>query len=109
MSLQDLTRDQRLQLMSFVCSFAWADLEVRDQEREFVHKLIHRLELDDEEKAEVLPMLKLPPPPEDVDPFDIPMEHRQVFLDACLQMIGVDGEVSEEEATNYNLLSQLLS
>ena len=40
MGLSNLDREERLRLMKFVCSFAWADLEVADQERSFVHKMM---------------------------------------------------------------------
>ena len=50
--LDALDREDRLQLMRFVCSFAWADLEVSDGEREFIVKLVDRLEeLDDVQKV----------------------------------------------------------
>ena len=35
-SMQSLSREDRLSLMRFVCSFAWADFEVQDQERTFI-------------------------------------------------------------------------
>ena len=35
-----LPREDRLRLMKFVCSFAWADLEIHVKEREFVGKMI---------------------------------------------------------------------
>ena len=50
--LDTLNREDRLQLMRFVCSFAWADLEVTSEEREFIVQLVDRLELDDEERKE---------------------------------------------------------
>ena len=37
--LEGLDARQRLQLIKFVCSFAWADLEVRPEERSFVARL----------------------------------------------------------------------
>ena len=51
--LADLNAAERLRLMQFVCSFAWADLEVRDEERAFIRGLIRRLALDAEEQAQV--------------------------------------------------------
>lgn len=103
-----LSREERLRLMKFVCSFAWADLEIRDEERAFVHHLIRRLDLDRQDSAQVAGWLTVPPRAEDVDPLEIPVDHRQLFLDTVLQMAGADGELSHEEAENYNLLSQLV-
>lgn len=106
--LDALNREDRLQLMRFVCSFAWADLEVTDREREFIVHLVDRLDLDDEERAEVATWLEVPPPADDLDPADIPREHRQLFLDAARAMILSDGEVDDVEAESLVILDQLL-
>ena len=108
MSLQDLNREDRLRLVRFVCSFAWADLEVVDSERDLVHELVGQLELDDDEKLQVEKWLDHPPRAEELDPQEIPLEHRQIFLDAMLGLLGADGEIDEAETESFNLLSQLL-
>lgn len=106
--IEQLSSDERLQLLRFVCSFAWADLEVRDQERTVVEKLIRSFNLDAEEQAEVERMLAHPPAPEDVDPQEIPAEHREIFLEAVKAMIYSDGEISPIEAESFELLDQLI-
>ena len=108
MEIQDLQSEDRLRLMRFVCSFAWADLEVQDAERSFVHRLLEQLKLSDEESAQVEQWLKIPPPPEDVDPTDIPAEHRQIFLNAVLQLVGADGVVDSKEMETLSLFEKLL-
>jgi uncharacterized tellurite resistance protein B-like protein len=50
--LDQLDREDRLRLMRFVCSFAWADLEVQPEERAFVRRLIARLDLA-EDRAQI--------------------------------------------------------
>lgn len=109
MKLEKLDREARLQLMKFVCSFAWADLEVADQERRFVHKLVKRLHLDAEETKQVDRWLELPPKAEEVDPALVPQAHRTLFLSAAREVIAADGTISEEERENFTLLEQLLS
>lgn len=106
--LDSLDREDRLQLMRFVCSFAWADLEVTSEERAFIVQLVDRLELGEEERKEVAQWLEVPPPADDLDPADIPREHRQLFLDAARAMIISDGDVDEVEAENLVILDQLL-
>lgn len=106
--VHELDREDRLRLMKFVCSFAWADLEVSEQEREFVRKLVKQLELDDDEVRQVEQWLQVPPPPEEVDPSDIPMSHRQVFVDAARAMVVADGKVVSNEAESLALLETLL-
>jgi uncharacterized tellurite resistance protein B-like protein len=107
--LHDLAPETRLTLMKFVCSFAWADLEITDAEREYVARLVRRLDLDSEERKRVDGWLELPPPPESVDPTRIPAEHRRVFVDAVQGVIAADGEIATEERENLALFSALLA
>jgi uncharacterized tellurite resistance protein B-like protein len=109
MSLNAMGKEDRLRLVKFVCSFAWADLSVADSERSFVHKLMRKMKLDPEEKAQVEEWLEVPPPAEELDPAEIPREHRKVFLAAAREMIEADGSVSEEELETFALFEQLLS
>ena len=106
--LEKLSTDERIQLVRFVCSFAWADLEIREEERTYVANLVTRLGLGEAEQEAAANMLKEPPAPETIDPLSIPVEHRQIFLDAVLGIIAADGEIAEGEALSYNLLQQLV-
>ncbi|PRQ03448.1 Tellurite resistance protein TerB [Enhygromyxa salina] len=102
-----LPREDRLRLMKFVCSFAWADLEVQAQERDFVGKMIEHLELEDA-RAQVEGWLRHPPPPEEVDPTDVPREHRELFLDAVRRLVAADERIDPKEAETLALFEQLL-
>lgn len=108
MKLAKLDREDRLRLMKFVCSFAWADLEIADQERRFVHRMIERLHLKEDEKKQVMQWLELPPRVEEVDPEQVPFAHRRLFLQAAREVIAADGTISEEERENLSLLEQML-
>jgi uncharacterized tellurite resistance protein B-like protein len=108
MQIRDLDNESRLRLVRFVCSFAWADLEVQDAERALVMRMLDQLELDEDEKAQAERWLKLPPPPEDVDPLDIPEEHRQLFLNTILQVVGADGRVDTKEIETLSIFEKLL-
>jgi uncharacterized tellurite resistance protein B-like protein len=105
--LAELSRDERLRLMKFVCSFAWADLEVRESERAFVARMIDRLGLD-EDRAQVEAWLRVPPRPEDIDPTQIPRAHRELFLRAVKGVISADHHIDPAEQENLTLLEQLL-
>ncbi|NVB41330.1 TerB family tellurite resistance protein [Pseudenhygromyxa sp. WMMC2535] len=94
--------------MKFVCSFAWADLEIQDEERTLVGNMISRLGLE-EDRKQVESWLKHPPRPEDVDPTEVPPEHRQLFLEAVREMVNADARVDEAEAESLALFEQLLS
>jgi uncharacterized membrane protein YebE (DUF533 family) len=107
--LKKLSREERLRLMKFVCSFAWADLEVQDEERTFVSKMVRRLGLDDDDKKLVDGWLEVPPPPEEVDPSEVPAAHRQIFLETVRGLIAADKRVDPEERANLELFEQLLS
>ena len=106
--LLDLTRQERLLLMRFVCSFVWADLEVRREERDFVARLVRRLQLDDGEEEQVLEWLQSPPPPDSVDPDLVPRAHRMKFLRAAESTVAADGEVSPEERESLAVFAQLI-
>jgi hypothetical protein len=108
MPTKHLDREDRLRLMKFVCSFAWADLEIRDEERQFVKRLMKRLELTAAEKQEVEGWLEVPPPAEEVDPAEVPRAHRQLFVDTARAMIASDGVIEENERESLALLEMLL-
>jgi hypothetical protein len=103
-----LDHEDRLRLMKFVCSFAWADLEVRDEERQFVRRLMKRLELSAAEKAQVEAWLEVPPPAEELDPAEVPRAHRQLFVDTAKAMIASDGVIAANERESLDLLEMLL-
>ncbi|EYF00376.1 TerB family tellurite resistance protein [Chondromyces apiculatus] len=105
--LDKLSREERLQLMRFVCSFAWADLEIQPKERKYISRLITRLHLSEEEKAQVKTWLEVPPETEALDPQLIPRAHRELFLDTARKMIEADGKIDPEEAESLRLLEQL--
>lgn len=107
--LKNLTREDRLQVMRFVCSFAWADLEVKSKERTLVRKMIKELHLEPDEVKLVESWLEVPPRAEEVDPAAIPKAHRQLILDAARLMINADGTIDPEEAESFELLEQLLA
>lgn len=102
-----LPREDRLRLMKFVCSFAWADLEIHDQERAFVGRMIDFLGLE-EDRKQVESWLRHPPPPEEVDPTDVPREHRELFLDAVRRLVAADDRIDPKEAETLALFEQLL-
>jgi uncharacterized tellurite resistance protein B-like protein len=106
--LDELDTTQRLNLLRFVCSFAWADLEIRPAERAFVSRLVDRLGLEGSEEAQVSAWLESPPPEEELDPHLIPAEHRELFIETVRGVIRVDGEIAPEEVENLELLSELL-
>lgn len=108
-AIATLSVEDRLQLLKFVCAFAWADFTVKPAERELVGRIVQRCGLDADESAQVEAWLQSPPNPDEIDPLDVPQEHRQLLLGLVLEMIAVDGEISPEESETYNLLTQLLS
>lgn len=106
--IKKLDREDRLRLMRFVCSFAWADLDVDARERAFVRKLAKRLQLERDELEQVEAWLESPPREEEVDPNAVPRAHRELFLKSAREMITADGKVDPVEQENLALLEQLL-
>jgi uncharacterized tellurite resistance protein B-like protein len=103
-----LARDERLLLLRFVCAFAWTDLEVQETERAFVHRLMDRLKLDAEDRAEVEAWLHVAPAPGSIDPQAVPAAHRRTFVEAIRAMMYVDGEVDAEEREQFERLKSAL-
>lgn len=106
--LEQLERRDRMRLMKFVCSFAWADLEIRDEERDYVKRLVERLALDADEQKRVEKWLEVPPDLESIDPTLVPNDHRQLFLDEIKGVIVSDGEISPEEFENLKIFEALV-
>jgi uncharacterized tellurite resistance protein B-like protein len=106
-SVADLDREDRLRLMKFVCSFAWADLEVQDGEKRVVERLIKTLDLEGD-REQINRWLRHPPPPEEVDPTRVPRAHRELFLDAARAVFSADGVIDPKEQEHFELLEQLL-
>jgi hypothetical protein len=108
MPLSKLNKTDRMRLMRFVCSFAWADLAVDVKERALVKRMVQALRLDAEEKKQVQAWLEKPPRPEEVDPTTVPKGHRQLFVDAAKAMIVADGVVTRDEVEELKLFVALL-
>ena len=107
-SLTKLSSTDRLRLMKFVCTFAWADLEVHEKERKLIRRLAGNLGLTSDELARVEGWLETPPRPEEVDPATIPIKHRELFLDAARDVVAADGQLAPEERESLDLLQQLI-
>lgn len=98
----------RLNLLKFVCSFAWTDLKVAQAERDLVMRIAGRLNLTDQELQQVGEWLKVPPPEEEIDPTTVPREHRQLFLQAAELAVQADGRVVPAERDAMALFRDLL-
>ena len=107
--LDQLDQRERLRLVQFVCSFAWADFEIQPEERVFISRLIRRLELGEEENLQVQQWLDSPPNLDDLDPTSIPAAHRRFFVEAIEGLISADGEIGDEERETFEIFQQLLA
>ena len=106
--LDQLSRDHRLLLLKFVCAFAWTDLDVSEPEKAFVRRLIGKLALADEDRAEVEQWLHVAPPPSEVDPKLVPEAHRRSFIEAVRAVVYADGNVDDEERAQLERLKTAL-
>ncbi len=107
-NLASLPRAERLQLLEFVCSFVWADLEVGRAERLFVERLVRQAHLHADEIALVRGWLETPPPTDDLDPNRIPREHRRLFVEAMRETVAADGRADEAESETLRIFEELL-
>src|ERR1051325_3218141 len=98
----------RMALLEFVCSFAWTDLKVQQQERDLVMRIAGRLGITGAELRQVEQWLKSPPPADDVDPTRIPKAHRELFLYAAEAAVKADGRVVPAERDQLAVFRDLL-
>lgn len=104
----EMTVAERMDLLRFVCSFVWTDLKVTQAERDLVMRICGRLALHDREVAQVKQWLAVPPPPESVDPTQVPKAHRQMFLRAAELAAQADGHVAPAESEALATFRELI-
>ena len=104
-----LDPEARMRLLEFVCSFAWTDLRVQQQERDLVMRIVGRLGLTRSERQQVERWLQVPPQIDDVDPTSIPRAHRELFLKAAEATIKADGRVVPAERDQLAVFRALLA
>lgn len=105
---EQLSREDRMLLLRFVCAFAWTDLEIKPGERKLVERLMDRMQLSADDRAEVEGHLHVAPAPEATDPELVPREHRRVFIEAVRALIYADGNVDAEERERFEKLRAAL-
>ena len=104
-----LDAKERMVLLQFVCSFAWTDLRVQQEERDLVMRICGRLGLTNAELQQVELWLLKPPPADDLDPTQIPRAHRQLFLQAAEATVKADGRVVPAERDQLAVFRELLA
>ncbi len=107
--IETLAQDEKLRLLKFLCAFAWADLEIADRERGLVRALVAKMGLDGAAAEQVEGWLDHPPSEEELDPYEIPDEHRRLFLDAALEMVDADGVLDTMEIENFAIFQALMT
>lgn len=104
----ELSPSERMNLMKFVCSFAWTDLNISQAERDLVMRISGSLQLTDAETAQVKGWLDVPPPIDEVDPTSVPPAHRQLFLTTLEMVVKADGKIAGAEAESLALFRDLI-
>ena len=84
--LEELTVEEKLRLVRFMCAFAWADLDVSEREQALLSALIRKLDLPDEARLEAESWIEHPPDEEELDPNDIPLAQRRLFVSAATEI-----------------------
>ncbi len=97
-----------MKLLEFVCAFAWADLKVRQAERDLVMRIVGRLGLSHRDAEQVKAWLEVAPDEDDIDPSTIPREHRELFLQLAAAVVESDGQVAPVERDALELFRGLM-
>jgi len=92
-------------LVQLACIAAWVDLEVKPTERDVVLAIATQLGYSQDELLEVRGWLEHAPP--EIDPYEIPTEERQAFLEAFLEVASADGRIAAEESEMIRILREL--
>gem|GEM_PF-969445 len=108
-SIMGISTAERMNLMKFVCSFAWTDLSVSQSERDLVMRMCGTFGLNEGETDQVKQWLELPPPIEEVDPTAVPHAHREVFLQMLEMVVKADGKVVPAELESLQLFRDLVA
>lgn len=103
MDPNDLTAAERIELMRFLCSFAWADGEVQPQEREVLERVLGGLRLDAEARAKATTWLFTPPDMAGFDFGAIDPDKRQLFIDQAFAIAAAHGGVAPEELRHLKM------
>ena len=106
---ENFTSEEKMQIMRFICTFAWADLKVVPSEKLMIERFCNTLQLDENQRKEVNSWTKRPIHPEDIDPFSIPDHLKKYILSAAKAISIVDGDFDEKEAELLELLQNLLT
>lgn len=107
MPIASMPPHTRKKLVQMACVAAWSDLEIQDSERKVVFEIATQLALNAAELEEVKRWLDEAPP--EFDPYDVPHEHRQAFLEAFLEVVTADGRIDAEESETIRVLRELLA
>ncbi|MCA9515692.1 MAG: TerB family tellurite resistance protein [Myxococcales bacterium] len=107
MEIKNMDLPTRRRLIQLACVAAWSDMNLADVEKEVVLNLARELELGEDDTQRVKSWLANGPP--DFDPYDIPLAHRQAFLEAFTQVIAADGRIDPEESEAIRLIRELVS
>ena len=103
-----LTSEEKLQIMRFVCAFAWADLKVVAAEKKLIERFSNILSLTESEKQSVASWVAHPPRPEEIDPYQISDHLKETIITAAQAVSIVDGDFDPKEADLLDLLKSIL-
>ena len=103
MSSDELTESERIELMRFLCSFAWADGEVQPQEKIVLEQVLGGLNMSPEARAEVEPWLTTPPDVEGRELETIDDAKRAAFIDFAYEVAAADGQIAADELKHMKM------
>jgi uncharacterized tellurite resistance protein B-like protein len=103
MDVDGLTEDERVDLMRFLCSFAWVDGEVQAQERTVLERVLGGLGLSTEARAKASAWLFAPPDMEGFDFGAITPDKRGLFIDHAFEVASAHGGLAAEEMRHLQM------
>ena len=106
MDLIQLSAQDRRGLLMLACHAAWSDLSVVPQERRVVLALAERLQVGEAELKEVNAWLKGPPP--EIDPYELPRDHKELLCAVLMDVVEADGVLAPEKCETLRLVREFI-
>jgi uncharacterized membrane protein YebE (DUF533 family) len=103
MNADELTEAEQIELMRFLCSFAWADGEVHDTERTVLEQVLGGLTLSPEARADAQAWLSEPPDMEGFDFGAISPEKRSAFIDQAFAVAAAHDGLGAQEIRHLKM------
>lgn len=102
-----LSADERVELLRFLCWFAYADLSLDPREYDLIDSFAGTMRLNGEQREQVQGWLEDPPDLSLEDVKNVPAEKRELYLDALMLLGNADRNIHSMESKLFERISEI--